>query len=200
MKKSVANQILLVLVVILTASLVFVMFHSSLQPANETQGRDISHHSLMQLIRLQNETISLMEKELVKNAQSLTSHIQPETINLIHRKQAENAAILTSTVAEVTASSRSKAGIDDFREIDTSDMENDCEDRFGLSLVSKWRENRQIWCADSSRYKDTRGGSELVCYRYHQHHKKREGQGVDVFCVAKNFVIDFSKVLGVLYC
>jgi hypothetical protein len=147
----------------------------------------------MQLIRLQNETIGLMEKELIKLATKAVSSIPSETLDLIHKNQRENSQILSQSSAVKVSQQSMSAIIDDYRVIDTSDMEKDCEERFGLTLVSKWRENRQVWCEDKSHYKD-KFSSELVCYRYHQHHKKREGQGLDMFCVATNFVVDFSKV------
>lgn len=190
MRKSTANQILLILVVVLTASLVLVIFHSSATPAAKESGpNDVSHHSLLQLIRLQNETISLMEKELVKQAKRAATGIEATAMDFIHKRQEESAHVVKALEA-VHAPHESSV---DFRKWPVSDMENDCEERFGLSLVGKWQENRQVWCQDDSASKDSRP-SELVCYRYHQHHKKREGQGPDMFCVATNFVIDFSKV------
>lgn len=190
MRKSTTNQILLILVVILTASLVFVIFHSSVTPqAKESGPSDVGHHSLLQLIRLQNETISLMEKELVKQAKLAASGIQASAMDFIHKRQEESAHVVK--VMEETHAHHDTSV--DFRKWPVSDMENDCEERFGLSLVGKWQENRQVWCQDNSASKNSQP-SELVCYRYHQHHKKREGQGPDMFCVATNFVIDFSKV------
>eukprot|EP01033_Poteriospumella_lacustris_P004587 gene4587-3281_t len=112
-------------------------------------------------------------------------------MDFIHKRQEESAHVV-KVIEESHVHHDTSV---DFRKWPVSDMENDCEERFGLSLVGKWQENRQVWCQDNSASKNSQP-SELVCYRYHQHHKKREGQGPDMFCVATNFVIDFSKIHG----
>jgi hypothetical protein len=76
--------------------------------------------------------------------------------------------------------------------IPNSDLERQCELRFGLSLVGAWRQIKQSWCQSSSSQMPR---VELRCYPYHQEHKKLDGRGPDNFCVATNFVVDFSKVL-----
>ena len=78
---------------------------------------------------------------------------------------------------------------DEYRKYYTS-MERDCEQRYGMQLITKWKNNEEIWCSN----KDPKDLSELTCYPLHQTHKKLDGRGSDLFCVATNFVIDFSKV------
>lgn len=68
-----------------------------------------------------------------------------------------------------------------------------CEDRFGVTLIEKWKLSEQIWC-DSSNSSHLQ--SRLRCFPYQQEHKKLDGRGADMFCVATNFFIDFSKVHG----
>ena len=75
-------------------------------------------------------------------------------------------------------------------------LQNWCESRFGLTLIENWRSNSELWCSESeSESKDSNHfASRLTCYPHHQDHKKADGRGPDMFCVATNFVIDFSKV------
>lgn len=67
-------------------------------------------------------------------------------------------------------------------------LQADCERRFGIELIEQWKASKQVWCDAPT--------SQLVCYPYHQHHKKLDGRGTDVFCEATNFIIDFSKIHG----
>lgn len=187
MKKSVLNQVLVVLVILLTISLLFVTFHDS-SLTNNGAGRNQrhpDHHGMLQLINLQNETIALMEQQLMRYVNSGVSRVESEVYQAFHPK---NVAQLTLTNIEASSSI-----LEDYRVIETSDMEKSCEDRYGLSLVGKWRENKQVWCSEPTSTQNEYP-SELSCYRYHQAHKKLDGRGPDLFCVAKNFVIDFSKV------
>ena len=68
-----------------------------------------------------------------------------------------------------------------------TDMEADCENRYGLTLIENWKKAGEVWCTDGAQ-------SVLKCYPYHQKHKQLDGRGPDMFCEATNFVIDFSKV------
>lgn len=63
----------------------------------------------------------------------------------------------------------------------------DCELRYGMSLVSNWRQSAENWC---SPIPGPGISSSLTCYPYRQKHK----HVADIFCEAKNFVIDFSGV------
>lgn len=70
----------------------------------------------------------------------------------------------------------------------TTSFEIECEQRYGMLLVQEWKRNKEVWC-DSPQ-------SQLVCYPYHQIHKRTDGKPPDMFCEATNFIIDFSKVHG----
>lgn len=81
-----------------------------------------------------------------------------------------------------------------------SSAEADCETRYGLNLIHNWKNNKQSWCdmngveADVGPDAKPTIPSQLDCYPMHQHHKKLDGRGPDLFCTATNFIIDFSKV------
>ncbi len=77
----------------------------------------------------------------------------------------------------------------------TTDFENDCESRYGVHLVEEWAKSKEIWCEpDSSLSSNLDELSSLECYPYHQKHKQLDGRGPDLFCVAKNMFVDFSKI------
>lgn len=70
--------------------------------------------------------------------------------------------------------------------------ERDCEMRYGLSLADEWRGTEETWCQSETNMPGK--VSSLKCYPYQQQHRAEQGKGKDVFCVAENFVIDFSLV------
>ena len=80
-----------------------------------------------------------------------------------------------------------------------STLEDSCERRYGLSLVSEWKTKAEIWCGSgvTSAFDLPTSESKLICYPYTQQHRivSRQG-GPDTICVATNFVIDFAKVSG----
>eukprot|EP01032_Pedospumella_encystans_P018298 gene18298-20835_t len=76
----------------------------------------------------------------------------------------------------------------------TTQLEDQCEQRYGMELVNIWGKNEEIWCASDAQ--DGEQKSELKCYPYHQAHKKLDGRGPDLVCEATNFIIDFDKISG----
>lgn len=69
-----------------------------------------------------------------------------------------------------------------------------CEERFGLGLAD-------VIAASKTRVCDMPGGggdpalqSSMDCYPFVQPHNRHRDQPWDNFCVARNFVVDFSKV------
>jgi hypothetical protein len=74
----------------------------------------------------------------------------------------------------------------------------ECEAKYGYQLVTEWKKAKQVWCApdSSSSSSSSESPSSLTCYPYHQQHKKLDGRGADMFCVAENMFVDFSKVEG----
>jgi hypothetical protein len=86
----------------------------------------------------------------------------------------------------------------DILNIESSNIENECEKRYGLQLIDLWRDTGSIWCKDEINNELNIDGisSELKCYQYHQEHKKIDGRGPDIFCEATNFIMDFNKITG----
>jgi hypothetical protein len=70
-------------------------------------------------------------------------------------------------------------------------LDENCENRYGLNLINEWRRSKKEYCGTST----GKHKSELICYPYTQEHKKSESTK-DIFCEAKNFFIDFSKISG----
>ena len=95
------------------------------------------------------------------------------------------------TVTIQPAASQSTA-ISRFPKNPTTQLEDQCEQRYGMELVDTWGKNEEIWCASDAQ--DGEQKSELKCYPYHQAHKKLDGRGPDLVCEATNFIIDFDKV------
>ncbi|KAJ1438330.1 hypothetical protein B484DRAFT_477201 [Ochromonadaceae sp. CCMP2298] len=162
---------------------------------------------LLELIRVQNETIHTLEAHLVQriHKQGVESSKEDEKLvqisdeisrlsqeNEMHRQRAASCAN-SSLVQPVAVQQKCPlAGARGPRE-PLSGFEADCEARYGLELAETWGRNEQIWC--QSRPGDA-VQSQLKCYPYHQKHKKLDGRGADLFCEASNFVVDFSKVDG----
>ena len=66
-----------------------------------------------------------------------------------------------------------------------------------MTLVEQWKASRQDWCSlpdgGGGDAKDLKDAPSITCYPYAQKHK---GRVKDVFCEARNIVLDFSKVQG----
>lgn len=150
--------------------------------------------NLIRLIELQNQTISSLTRTTSDESSSQISKL----LQVIHEKDMQ-ISTLQSTVTqhkereqqyasqEVSHSSSHSPSSNTYSTPMTS-LEQDCDARYGYHLIDAWRSSRQIWC--------TSPASSLVCYPYHQEHKKLDGRGPDMFCEATNFIIDFSKVSG----
>lgn len=180
-----SDVILIAVLVLATCSLFLLLFyttlgsdknslhHGPLLPINGDEAES-NLLRLIELVKLQNETINVLQQRIgtatvtpVKaDVDSLSSNplsgsyivAPPNSINIVYKPN-------TLTLDE-----------------------QDCEARYGLPLVDKWRQSRQTWCSNPSTQ------SKLECYPYHQVHKKLNGQGMDMFCVAYDFLVDFSKV------
>ena len=77
----------------------------------------------------------------------------------------------TSTVASTSAMTRASTSFnhEDFDPLPT-ELEADCEKRYGLALVDEWRQNGQVWCKPNA---GAGMKSEIKCYPQHQVHKVR---------------------------
>lgn len=78
-------------------------------------------------------------------------------------------------------------------------LERECDAKYGLQLVANWRETEEVWCQESDKQKSPHPAS-LKCYPYQQIHREAQGKGKDMFCVAENFVLDFTMVRSSLAC
>lgn len=72
-----------------------------------------------------------------------------------------------------------------------TETERECESRYGLQLADDWRRTEEVWCQPKE---ESPKAASLKCYPYQQKHRLDRGKGKDMFCVAENFVIDFSMV------
>lgn len=125
---------------------------------------------LMKLIRMQNATIAELEKQL---------HDHHIPIPRVEAKASDPQPACPPAPSVPAGASPRLEGL--------TKAEVECERKYGLALVDEWRDNREIWCD---------GAAQLICYPYHQAHKKLDGRQADLFCEATNFVVDFSKVSG----
>lgn len=83
-------------------------------------------------------------------------------------------------------------------------LDRECEARFGLGLVDRWRAAEEEWCSSAKNQSKIKSqpheDSFIKCYPYAQVHKKKHTAGrrsaIDLFCEAKNILIDFTKVYG----
>jgi hypothetical protein len=120
---------------------------------------------LKDLIALQNQTIDRLRQK-VKKLPSFLRFYDSKDIEkpLFYEKQKQNLQ---------------------------SNAEKSCEAQYGFQLVEEWHKTEETWCQETDKYPKS---SSLKCYPYHQLHKQQQGKPKDMFCVAENFVIDFSQV------
>ena len=138
---------------------------------------------MLNIAKKQNETISELWSLLKKNhgieAVEAFKSVKSKEIEILGVK---NSAIPSPQTVTLKYFETPKAS-----------LEKECENRYGMALINEWIQNRQEWCvSDESLSADMK--SELVCFPYHQVHKKLDGRGADLICEATNFFVDFSKV------
>jgi hypothetical protein len=138
------------------------------------------NEKLLDLIKLQNETINLLLQKQSKE-QSVLLKANVNEVNKNNNRQYKLNMEPISTISKIANND----------ELQTS-LQEDCENRYGLKLANEWKKTAETWCEPSEIAESLK--SELTCYPYHQQHKKLDGRGPDMFCVATNFIIDFSKV------
>jgi hypothetical protein len=169
--------------------------------------------SIMNLIRLQNETITSLRIRLKQMEEfgktNVESGSESRKLDMMYaelaKKQQEIDELKSSKLGAVASSvaitpvavpeehnhKRHRLLPDLLR----SDFEEECENLFGLGLSDKWKQTKEEWCVDHSQQSE--GASSIHCYPYQQEHKKtgRRAQR-DMFCEGRNIYIDFSKVKG----
>lgn len=128
-----------------------------------------SLHEMLNIIRLQNHTIAMLH--------SRVSSDQPQTSQSTQCESSHQASLLVPSSALQSMTPQ--------HHISISSFEDECEERYGFRLADNWRHHQQVWCSSQDQ------SSKLLCYPYRQKHKDSD----DVFCVAENFVVDFSKVV-----
>jgi hypothetical protein len=153
-------------------------------------------NALTQLIHVQNETIHALEQHLKAKHKDLAL-VSEEYTKLIEVSELIGKLSIPSIKSDEKLEvpppkSGIKVGVRPNGLLTSAEKE--CEFKYGMDLVDSWRKNREVWCSGDHIDNHDRA-SELVCYPYHQDHKKLDGRGPDLFCEATNFLVDFSKVL-----
>lgn len=194
-----------------TLTLIFLHIHLNPLPSS-ISFRDIhGSKELFDIIHIQNETIakllhtidkgetpivkSLMksiadkEMEISKLLQKIEAQqqFQEKQLKLLQQKQLTKPQHVTPPIKVDTIESQYPLVPK------PHEMQHECEKRYGLELIDLWRKSEQVWCQSDSKVELP---STIKCYPYTQEHKRRDGRGADMFCVATNIFIDFSKVSG----
>lgn len=149
---------------------------------------------LLEIIRIQNETIIYLETIMKNNVDSSTNH----SISQIHKiSSLKSSSIMTLETVKpsIPIISDTIIPIANRLAVPKTGFEEECNRRYGLELIDLWKSSKETWCSSQD---DNTLDSHLECYPYHQEHKKKDGRGPDMFCIAKNFFIDFSKVFSTL--
>lgn len=166
--------------------------HSSPLSLDGAASSDVSR--LLGLVHAQNATIA----ELTVLIES--SRKQSDSFSLLDviRKKDTQLRELKEELVRATAANASLAkcpalsAATQLSQRPPTGMDEMCERLYGLTLVENWRSNAQTWCESGPKGI----GSKLVCFPYHQTHKRNDGRPPDMFCYATNVFIDFSKVTG----
>lgn len=201
---------------ITVAVTLFLFLHFFVIPGHISHNKHHEHvNNLSELARAQNETIHELQAILAKFTGDYAAHhgsssgisagnsILTASLNRVMQLQ-ETASVSTAAKcdcprATISSPSSSSSAEHEWRYnfVKMTKDEKDCDMRYGMGLVESWRNSAEVWCETDEDTAKTAGyNSELVCYPYHQRHKQLDGRGPDMFCVAKNFVIDFSKISG----
>ncbi|RYH27486.1 hypothetical protein EON65_13285 [archaeon] len=147
-------------------------------PRKDSSTSTTASPRLLHLVSVQNRTIHELEQQISElSRQLMQSSSSPiastgPTASLVQGSNPPPLSALAQAIAH----------------IDSSKTEQDCAKRYGLDLLVDWQSHAETWCKGPE--------AQLVCYPYHQKHKKLDGRPPDLFCEATNFVIDFNKVSG----
>jgi len=202
-----ASQVLLALTGGGLLALVFIHVKLSHHAAGREPAGD-ADGSLLSLVRAQNETIATLSGLLAGDrggAANMLESLRKKDLALRDlsdqlqavRRGGGNTTTTSSAcspslppppplpLSSLRTTLNSPVGIDEV-----------CERLYGFPLVESWKGNAQTWCESPASSAQTDQKSKLVCYPYHQVHKRNDGRGPDMFCEATNFFIDFSKVSG----
>jgi len=169
--------------------MVFHYVHLPSVPGYEGVGVPDAHkrrmEGLVRLVSEQNRTINtLMSTLSLHQTKALTSVVELNPIRPSPNQGATHASPpppsphLSQSLASITSP--------------TSDMEDDCDRRYGTALVELWAQAGQEWCGTGHAMTDV--SPSITCYPYAQQHKG--GRTKDMFCEARNIVVDFSKIHG----
>jgi hypothetical protein len=159
--------------------------------------------------RISESNVSLSKKTLIEDDIIITSlsdlirkkdleikKLKDEIDELAEYKKSKFSTVSSSPSLDASiCNSTIRSGSNFVLSVKPTDLEQSCEERFGMKLIEEWKKSKETWCKDTQ---NSYLNSELTCYPYHQHHKKLDGRGPDVFCEATNFIIDFSKVILLL--
>ena len=141
------------------------------------EGQDVDKKQLYNKIKKQDNEIIKLQQEL---------HFVNNEMELLKNKQLVTTNNMMIRTIEVPVESSED---NNFLKVQQSAMDEYCETRFGLELINKWRNSKEIWCENEP---DSKIETSLECYPYKQQHKSDK----DMFCIATNFIIDFSKISG----
>ena len=126
-------------------------------------------------------------KEQNKHIESLRNQIKVINDSLVNSVKYD----VTSSLEVETAISSSFNG-ETMQTSLISDVEAECESRYGMEIITEWRNKGKTWCKSSqSKHLE----SEIKCYPNLQYHNSNSRFiKYDTFCEAKNIFINFSKV------
>ena len=218
------------------------MSTGSSSSSNSNNNVETSRQQLLEVIRVQNDTINLLEgvvadklqmpklSDLLESNRNKDAQIRDLLIQLQQQKkqrdespgsssssiiyQQKNDKSLSTNVFSATTlsspivpvacavaptpavtTSTACETLHHVTHVPLHGLEKECENKYGMQLADLWATRREVWCQDTTTQNEAEK-SQLVCYPYHQEHKKRDGRGPDMFCEATNMIIDFTKVGG----
>ena len=200
-------NILVIVFCVCLSVVLFLHFNLNLNTASVAEKQTFDLEKLISALQLQNDTIVALYKKL-KGYERIGEHevtFRPSgakqesssattSPNLLpDLKVSNNPQVVNNQILDpVCSDSRTQS-------VHLTSLEKSCNERYGFDLISKWSESKEVWCESNPKSASGELESTIICYPYVQHHKKNTNTR-DMFCVAKNFFIDFSKVRNLLEC
>ena len=215
------------------------MSSGSISSSSSSSNVETSRQQLLEVIRVQNETINLLEgvvaeklqmpklSDLLESNRNKDAQIHDLILQLQQQKKQHDASpgsiiyqqskdksltnqitaaspiapvpctVATTPILPAAAAAAANPSCETLHHVThvpLHGLEKECENKYGMQLADLWAARREVWCQDTTTPNEA-DKSQLICYPYHQEHKKRDGRGPDMFCEATNMFIDFSKVL-----
>ncbi len=169
-------EILLVVCLVLIIIIQYLIAHHSIEFHNldSSSSQNLRNNINVEEVQIQNEKNMNVLTASVESLENSIEKLPPNSLDIFINKVEEvpiNPAYVNQIATSIDALLTAPPN---------NGIENECELKYGLSLIDKWREAKESWCGTQDPLSVEE--SSLECYPYLQPHIARKGGNKHVFC------------------